>query len=194
MENDKWISWVKASAVILILGFVIFLTGSCSRGGGSPTQIGVFKDTVVCGLGYSTIPGELSGTTSAQGEFYFKKGDKVTFFIGNIEIASVMAKSSLSPQDLVPGGADIEGPAVRNVARFFQSLDVDSAENTIELPAGLTDVVNSWLIIQAGSPFGFDLDDDEFEFMAQDLMDYLDAQMAVYSGGVELMDEKDVAT
>lgn len=189
MVNDKKISWATMLAAVLVLGFVVFLTISCGRGSGSATQTCVFKDIVVSGLGYSTVPGGLFGTTNALGEFHYKKGDTVTFFIGNIEIGSVMVKNNLALCDLVSGATDIEDPAMVNTVRFFQSLDVDPNADIIELPAGLTDVVNSWLIIQAGRPFGVDLEVNDFEFMTKDLLYYLDAQMAVYSGSIERVEE-----
>ena len=194
MVKDKKVSWTTVSVAVLILGFAFFLMISCGRVSGSPTQTGIFKDVVICGLGYSTAPGELSGTTNSQGEFYYKKGDKITFFIGNIEIGAAMAKNSLTLQDLVFGTEGVDDPAMANLERFIQSLDVEPNANIIELPAGLTDVVNSWLIIQAGRPFGVELDADEFEDMAMDLLDYLDAQMVVYSGLVKLVGEEGVVT
>ena len=160
-------------------------------GGGSSTQTGIFKDAVVSGLEYSTVPAGLTGTTSDKGEFNFKKDDVVTFFIGNIVLGSGMAKSSMSPLDLVSGAADLEDPAVVNIARLLQSLDVNYSANIIELPAGLADVVNSWLLIQSGVQFGFGSDAYDFESMTEDLLDYLEAQMAVYSSGIELVDEDD---
>jgi len=187
--KEKKISWATISVTVLVLGFVVFLTISCGRGSGSLTQTRVFKDIVVSGLGYSTAPGGLSGTTNARGEFHYKKGDTVTFFIGNIEIGSAMVKNNIALGDLASGTPDIKDPAMVNIIRFFQSLDVDPNADIIELPAGLTDVVNSWLIIQAGKPFGVDQDVNDFESMTKDLMYYLDAQMAVYSGSLELQKE-----
>jgi len=187
--KEKKISWATISVTVLVLGFVVFLTISCGRGSGSLTQTSVFKDIVVSGLGYSTAPGGISGTTNTRGEFHHKKGDTVTFFIGNIEIGSAMVKNNIALGDLASGTPDIKYPAMVNIIRFFQSLDVDPNADIIELPAGLTDVVNSWLIIQAGKPFGVDQDVNDFESMTKDLMYYLDAQMAVYSSNMELQEE-----
>ncbi len=189
--NDKSKLCVNAVFAILILGFIVFLTVSCGGGGGSSTQTGVFEDAMVSGLGYSTVPGGFAGTTSAIGEFKYKKGDVITFFVGNIVLGSAMAKNSLSPLDLVSGAADIEDPAVVNIARFLQTLDVHASEDIIELPAGLADVANSWMLMQAGVQFCFDPDACDFETMAEDLLDYLEAQMAVYSSGIELVSETD---
>jgi len=190
--NDKCKLAIKFISVILMLAFFGFLTAGCSGGGGgSSSKTGVFEDARVSGLEYSTVPGEFSGFTNNQGEFSYKKDDVVTFAIGNIVLGSGMAKAAMSPLDLVSGATGIDDPVVVNLARFLQSLDVDSSPNLIELPAGLADSVNSWLLIQAGTPFGFDPDVYDFETMTQDLFDYLEAQMVVYSTGIAMVSEDD---
>ena len=189
--KNKCKSCVKIILGFMIISVFVFLTAGCGGGGGSSSRTGVFEDALVSGLGYSTVPGGLSGTTNARGEFNYKKDDVVTFFIGDIILGSAVAKAVMSPLDLVSGATGIEDPAVVNIARFLQSLDVNSSGGIIELPDGLTNVVNSWVIMQSGVQFGFDPDVHDFDSMTNDLFDYLAAQMAVYSSGMELVASED---
>jgi hypothetical protein len=193
--NNKYESFKKFICVILMLGLFAFFALGCGGGGGGgddgATLTGVFEDALVSGLEYSTVPGEITGTTSANGEFRYKQDDVITFFTGNIVLGFAMAKSSMSPLDLVPGASGIKDPTVVNMARFLQSLDVNSDSGVIELPDGLADSVNSWLISQADTSFDFDPDVYDFDAMARNLMDYLESQMAVYSSGVELVSAED---
>jgi hypothetical protein len=97
----------------------------------------------------------------------------------------------MSPLDLVSGAKEIDDPTVVNIARLLQSLDVSTSASMIKLPPGLSDSVNSWLLMQTGSPFGFDPDVYDFDTMAPDLFDYLEAQMMAYSAGIAFVSEDD---
>jgi hypothetical protein len=191
--NDKSRLSLKSVSVILMLGFIVLFTFSCGNGGGggSSSQTGVFEDAPVSGLGYSTVPGALNGTTNSRGVFQYQKDDVVTFFIGNMILGSGMAKDIMSPLDLVSGAKEIDDPTVVNIARLLQSLDVSTSASMIKLPPGLSDSVNSWLLMQTGSPFGFDPDVYDFDTMASDLFDYLEAQMMAYSAGIAFVSEDD---
>lgn len=188
--------WVKAISLILILGVTGFLVNNCGgrggNGGGGSTQTGMFKDAVIGSLGYSTAPGGLSSKTNGKGEFQYKAGDVITFFIGDIELGAGLAKHLMTLPDLVPGSDDIQNPEVVNIARLLQSLDTEQESNIIKIPEGIEDVVNSWLISLAGEAFGFDPVDYDFDLLAQDLLVCLEAQMAVYCSGLKLVDEEDV--
>jgi hypothetical protein len=183
-------------AIVLVLTLFGLLTGSCGGGGGGSgsddtTKTGVFQDATVSGLGYSTLPGGLSGLTSTKGEFQYKANDVVTFFIGNIVLGNGKGKSLMTPLDLVTGATGADDPTVVNIARLLQSIDTESSNSVIELPSGLADAVNSWLLTLTTTQFGFDPDQYDFDTLAEDLFDYLEAQMAVYSSGITLVDEDD---
>lgn len=186
----KKYSWIKAVPLILILGVTGFLINHCVDGSSS-TEIGVFKNNAIDGLGYVTVPGGLCGKTNEKGEFLFKENDNITFFIGNIKLGGGAAKPQMTTLDLVPGADDIQNPEVVNIARLLQSLDTKQQVDEIEIPKGIEDVVDSWLISLAGEEFGFDPSDCNFDLMAKDLCAYLEAQMAVYSSGLDLVNEGD---
>ena len=61
---------------------------------------GVFLDSTVAGVGYSTSGG-LGGFTDSEGTFYYKEGDTVTFEIGDISLGSVVATEKLTPVEVM---------------------------------------------------------------------------------------------
>lgn len=72
---------------ISILAVMTVACGSDGSSSGSSTQTppaetpltGVFLDSPVQGLGYSTTPSGLSGITNADGQFSYNQGDTVAF-------------------------------------------------------------------------------------------------------------------
>lgn len=114
--------------MILILCFVFLFTGC---GGGNDSSIddtaidqGYFLDSVVEGLSY--VSDENFGTTDSQGIFIFQAGSTVLFSIGDIIIGETLAKSTITPVDLVKGATDESNPTVNAISRFLQTLDDDA--------------------------------------------------------------------
>ncbi len=87
-------------------------------------KTGVFKDSAVSGISYSTAT--QSGVTNSSGAFNYLEGETVTFSIGDIKLPSTIAKFVLTPIDLVGNGADITNNTVTNISRFLQTLDSDN--------------------------------------------------------------------
>ena len=78
-----------------LLLLVISLVGCGGSGGNSQesiseSKIGVFVDSVVAGSYYETSSG-LTGYTSIDGEYSYKPGDTITFFVGDMVIGTVTA-------------------------------------------------------------------------------------------------------
>jgi len=120
----------------LILATSMMIVG-CSGGGGSNTtqtgtpKTGVFLDSAVEGIGYSTPT--FSGTTNADGEFKYKNGEMVTFALYGQKISQAQAFDVITPANNtdVSVGSDY----LINVLRFLQTLDADSNPgNGITLP------------------------------------------------------------
>ena len=83
------------------------------------------------------VSGTLSGLTGPDGEFQYRQGEPVRFFIGEIALGeAVEGKPVITPLDLVPGGS-LDTPAVINIARLLQSLDAVQGDDRITLPAAL---------------------------------------------------------
>jgi hypothetical protein len=133
--------------VVILLAVPFVIGGNCafffSSGGGSDededregltvvVRSGQFVDAPVRGLYYES--GSLSGFTTGDGRFEYEEGEKVGFFIGDIQLGeAVPGRPLLTPQDLVNGG-NLDSPAVINIARLLQSLDADEDEATITIP------------------------------------------------------------
>ncbi len=109
---------LTVAAIILACGG----GGSSSPGGTSQLQSGVFFDSPVQGIEYSTE--SLSGTTDANGQFKYLEGETVKFSLGGIQIGDALkARPTVTVVDLVPGAADATNQKVQNIAAFLQSLD-----------------------------------------------------------------------
>jgi hypothetical protein len=86
------------------------------------------------GLEWET-PSE-AGRTDAAGTFFYRPGERVDFWVGDVWLGQAPAAPLLTPLDLVPGGADLDHPVAINLARFLQTLDADGfPENGIRIPA-----------------------------------------------------------
>jgi hypothetical protein len=94
-------------------------------------KIGVFIDAKVQGLKYKTAT--LTSYTNYRGEFRYKDGEDVEFFIGNISLGSVKAKSIITPCTLA-GDKDCKGTISKkalNIAMLLQNLDSDRADKNV---------------------------------------------------------------
>jgi hypothetical protein len=124
--------WLTAA---LLLTLTACGGGGGGGGGGTAVNTGVFVDSAVQGLSYSTST--QSGLTNAAGEFKYRDGEVVTFKIGNIEIGSAYGADYLSPLDITNSYLPVD-TAASNVARLLQTLDTDdNPDNGITLPANV---------------------------------------------------------
>jgi hypothetical protein len=118
---------------LLALCASAFFLSACGGGGGgggsSPTpappatSTGVFVDSVVAGLHYSTAT--KSGETNSAGEYDYLPGETVTFSIGGIVLGSALAGPVVTPLTLVSGATDETDPVVTNIVRLLLTLDDD---------------------------------------------------------------------
>jgi len=84
---------------------------------------GVFLDSAVAGLSYSTET--LSGVTNANGEFQYINGENVTFSIGDLAFPTTNASETVTPLDMT-SSRSIYDDLVVNTIVLLQSLDVDA--------------------------------------------------------------------
>jgi len=94
-----------------------------TTGNSTAISTGFFLPESVANLAYRTS--SQSGFTDADGAFNYLAGETVVFSIGNVELPTVQAKSTITPLDLFPDSA-IDHRGVINVSRLLQSLDEDS--------------------------------------------------------------------
>jgi len=93
------------------------------------TKVGVFKDAPVEGLNYQTLT--YKGVTDENGHFKYKKGEYITFKLGDAVLGTVKANSVITPYSLV----ETDVKAAR-VAYILQNLDIDGIDSNaiIKLP------------------------------------------------------------
>jgi len=107
-------------------------SGDCSGIVSSGSSTGVFVDSAVAGVTYTTSSG-LSGTTNANGQFSYASGDTASFSIGDVSLGSVSAASILTPVEVM-GASGTADQQVINLARLLQTLDSDGdPSNGIEI-------------------------------------------------------------
>ena len=95
-------------------------------------EVGVFVDSAVAGVTYTTSSG-LSGTTNSSGQFSYVVGDTASFSIGDVSLGSVTASSVLTPVEVM-GASGTADQQVINLARLLQTLDSDGdPSNGIEI-------------------------------------------------------------
>ena len=148
------------SKILFSLIFSVALLTGCGGGGGgdskseqpiidnpTPTpepvlMTGVFLDSAVAGLSYTTSSGE-SGVTNSAGEFQYQESDNVTFFLASIEFPTINAASLVTPLDVLDS-QNLYTPVVLNTIRLLQSLDEDKdPSNSITLDSDLVQQLES---------------------------------------------------
>ncbi|MET0985275.1 MAG: hypothetical protein ABW034_07705 [Steroidobacteraceae bacterium] len=122
--------------------------GGDDGGGGTPTPpvattaTGVFKDSNVAGLSYTS--GGQSGVTGTDGSFTYETGKTVTFKVGAVTVGTANGKGVVTPVDLVTGGTSTM-PHVQNIVRFLMLMDSDGdPSNGITISQTLRERAANW--------------------------------------------------
>lgn len=97
---------------------------------------GRFLDSAVSNVRYITLSPtgqvSMSGFTAEDGSFFYRDGETVSFYIGDILLGSSLAKEIVTPVALVENASS--GDALGNMLRFLQTLDEDaSPSNGIQI-------------------------------------------------------------
>jgi len=122
---------------LLVVSFVLVSCGGGDGdGGGVATSTGVFLDSPVQGLTYSTRPSGPSGLTGPNGEFSYRAGDTVIFSIGGRVIGEAPGQRQITPFDIlgntaVPSVTHV-GPV--NLAQLLLALDAVPGTETLTVP------------------------------------------------------------
>lgn len=104
---------------------------SNSSSSSAPLLTGVFLDSAVVNIGYRTQT--TVGFTNENGEFSYREGELITFFIGALDLPSVIAKDIITPADMADASGYSSNVFV-NILRLLQSLDFDGdAKNGIQI-------------------------------------------------------------
>jgi hypothetical protein len=112
-------------ATTLSIGFTGCGSGSSNSSDTPPiddTNTGIFVDSPVYGLKYKTATQE--GYTNASGEFKYKDGEKVEFFLNTLSLGEVNASALITPYTLA-GDTNISNPSAKasNIALLLQNFD-----------------------------------------------------------------------
>ena len=149
MSRKRMIQMVALLATVMLC--------ACSGGSGSsdtssPTaKTGVFKDSNVSGLQYTTSSGQ-SGVTDASGHYSYMTGDTVTFSVGGVTLGNTAASGVVTPVDLVAGGSS-SSPAVVNIVRFLMMLDSNgNPDDGITISAQVQTAAEAWADLDFSDP------------------------------------------
>ncbi len=138
---------------------------ACGGGGGggeenntspaSTEQQGKFIDSLVIGLRYETLT--TTGVTDAQGQFSYRDGESIRFYVGDVFIGETVGQAIITPVELVNGATDENNIQVQNIVMFLQSIDEDGDEsNGITITTNATNSAN-------GQSVDFSLAEGTFE-------------------------------
>ena len=149
------ISWFTSSKLIIPFVFLAQFLHSCGLIPEEPTSsvncvsnctgsagsnTGIFLDSEVAGVTYTTSSG-LSGTTNSSGQFSYSAGDTVSFSIGDVSLGSVTAAAVLTPVEVM-GASGTADQKVVNLARLLQTLDSDGdPSNGIEITSSASNAL-----------------------------------------------------
>lgn len=143
---------LKGTFTCLLL---VLLLAGCGGDGGSSMTTGLFVDSAVEGVGFTTSSGG-SGTTNAAGELDYLPGDTVTFSIGNLVLGACTGQALIMPADIT-ASSDAE----LNLARFLQTIDDDGdPDNGITIDPAVAAVIDAALA--GGASIDFSLDSVSF--------------------------------
>lgn len=153
---------IRPVKTALLLACVTPLLVSC---GDKKEYTGQFIDSPVEGLRYRTDSQD--GVTNEDGEFTYRRGETVHFYIGNYSIGSSHVHSKVTPLDL----ADTDlytNYRVINTARLLQTLDSNSGKAGIQISEEARN--------ESGRLDGVDLDAEPTAFASDPrLVDFLGA-------------------
>ncbi|MDC8450938.1 MAG: hypothetical protein LV473_21650 [Nitrospira sp.] len=134
---------------VLAIGMLAMVTVACSGDGGSGSSqappspppastplTGVFLDSPVQGLGYSTTPSGMSGTTNAGGQFNYNSGDSVTFDLYGRTIGTTVPAAPIVTVLSIFKATSLADPRVVNLSQLLLTLGGNpSGSNPITVPA-----------------------------------------------------------
>ena len=127
----------------LVIGMSLLLVACGSGNGDKETSTGIFVDSPVDGLHFTTSSNPTGGFTSGGGHFECQSGDVVMFFIGTRQIGNPQpCPSEIVTAVSVLGASSVTAPEVVNLAQLLMTLatSVTSALMTLPqpLPPGFT--------------------------------------------------------
>src|SRR5437868_6594721 len=132
----------------LVIGIALLLMACGGDGNGNKgTSSGIFVDSPVDGLHYTTSSNPMGGFTSGGGHFECQAGDTVTFFIGTRQIGNPQpCPSEFVTAVSVLGASSVTAPEVINLAQLLMTLATSVTSTLLMLPQPLPPEFNSPLV------------------------------------------------
>ncbi|QJR80763.1 pectin methylesterase [Alteromonas pelagimontana] len=141
---------MKLTNVAAIIGGILLIAGCGEKSSTNvklppdPALTGVFVDSPVAGLGYQS-DSVADGQTNENGEFFYFRGEQLTFHIGELTFPAAPASSVMSPLDMFTTDNAFHQSVV-NTLRLLQSLDTDGdPDNGISLSSSAASVATATL-------------------------------------------------
>ena len=130
--HAKTIKSIGYIRLVSIIAFGIMIVGCGSSGGGGETQAGnpdltgIFIESAVEGVNYTTSSG-LTGTTDSSGTFTYKAGDLVSFNLSGIFLGQARGASEITVLDIV--GAN--QPSNSQINEWLSDSEMNNGENAL---------------------------------------------------------------
>ena len=87
--------------------------------------------------------GAQSGFTDENGTFYYEDGKKIRFSIGMMEFSETLAKSTMSPFDMVES-VSFDHPKPRNISTMLTMFDAILGDTKVTIDKAVIDMVNMY--------------------------------------------------
>jgi para-nitrobenzyl esterase len=118
--------------------------GSGDDDNATPTVLtGTFVDSPVAGLDYVGTA-TAAGTTTANGQFNYRAGERITFSIGNLALGAADGATVVTPLSATSGAAAATDQRVNNKLILLQTLDADGdLNNGIQITPAIRTVVSA---------------------------------------------------
>ena len=151
----------------------------------APALTGVFVDSPVQGLSYNSESFQ-NGSTTANGEFSYFRGDFITFSIGELTFPGVPASAVLTPLDMF-GTDNVFNQPVVNTLRLLQALDTDGdPSNGISISDSAADAAE--MLLQDSQSVA-----DFFNRPAEEFAADVEAWLPAAGGGSDTLVDYDAA-
>jgi hypothetical protein len=130
MKKIKQLGLSLTVISVIGLGFTACGSSSSNTTTENNIKIGTFVDAPVYGLHYTTTTQD--GYTNNKGEFKYKNGEKVEFFLNTLSLGKVKASPLITPYTLA-GDTNISNPSNKatNIALLLQNFDSNRSDVNI---------------------------------------------------------------
>jgi len=149
----------KTICFFFLLSLIWIQYGCSNNNSGSVNenlQTGTFIDSPVEGLKYETP--SFSGFTDKNGQFLFRDGENVSFYIGGVFLGTAESNQTITPIDLTRSTIKNRHNMIINICRLIQSIDDDGIiEDGIKISDNVTSKLNEF-----NSQVDFTLESDAF--------------------------------